>query len=59
MPFSEVQKVVDIAVLTGANDVQEVIWAVKDPDAVERELRAAAIARARSEGEEMAQGPGG
>jgi uncharacterized protein len=58
VPVNEVQKVVDIAVLAGANDVQEVVWAVKDPDSVERKLRAAAIARARSEGEEMAQGLG-
>jgi len=59
VPVPEVQKVVDIAVLAGANDVQDVIWAVKDPDAIERKLRAAAITRARSKAQEMAQALGG
>jgi uncharacterized protein YggE len=58
-PIGEVQKVVDLAVEAGANHVGEVVWAVKDPDALDAQARMAAVAKARQLAEEMAQTLGG
>jgi uncharacterized protein YggE len=59
LPLGTVQKAVDIAVLAGANDVEDVVWSVKDPSAIEGKLRAVAVAKARVRAEEMAQALGG
>jgi len=59
VPVGEVQKVVDLAVAAGANDIQDVDWGVKDPDALDTKARAQAISRARSLAQEIAQSLGG
>jgi uncharacterized protein len=59
VPIGEVQKVVDLAVEAGANHVSDVVWAVKDPDALDTQARAAAVANARQLAEQMAQTLGG
>ncbi len=59
VPIGEVQKVVDHAVEAGANNVSDVVWAVKDPDALDAQARVAAVAKARQLAEEMAQTLGG
>ena len=59
VPIGEVQKMVDHAVEAGANNVSDVVWAVKDPDALDAQARVAAVAKARQLAEEMAQTLGG
>jgi uncharacterized protein len=44
---SEAQKVVDVAVAAGANQVSDVDWAVSDPRGLEAKAYAAALRRAR------------
>jgi hypothetical protein len=58
-PIGEVQKVVDQAVAAGANNISEIVWAVKDLDALDAKARGEAIAAARQVAGEMAQALGG
>jgi len=51
---SEAQKVVDIAVAAGANQVSDVDWSVTDPRALEAKAYAAALNRARALAESTA-----
>jgi len=46
-PAGEAQKIVDIAVGAGANEVEDVEWSASDPTALEAQANAAAIAKAR------------
>jgi len=55
----DVQKVVDQAVAAGANDIQDVDWGVKDPDALDTKARAHAISKAKDLAQEIAQSLGG
>src|ERR1700739_302576 len=47
VPIGAVQKVVDHAVEAGANNVSDVVWAVKDPDALDAQARVAVVGKAR------------
>lgn len=51
----EAQKVVDLAVAAGANQVRSVDWTVAEPLALEAKAASAAVARARKIAEQMAQ----
>jgi len=51
---SEAQKIVDIAVLAGANQVGGVDWNVSNPEALESKAYAAALARAKRIAEQTA-----
>ena len=55
---SEAQKVVDVAVVAGANQVGDVDWSVSDPRALEAKAYAAALVRARSIAESTASQAG-
>ncbi len=55
---SEGQKVVDIAVAAGANQVSDVDWSVTDPRALEAKAYAAALNRARALAESTASQAG-
>ena len=50
----DAQKVVDIAVHAGANQVEDVTWEVSDPDALDARTRRAALEKARIAAEEIA-----
>jgi uncharacterized protein YggE len=54
----EAQKVVDIAVAAGANQVSDVEWSVSDPHALEAKAYAAALNRARAIAETTASQAG-
>ena len=51
---SEAQKIVDIAVAAGANQIENVVWSVKDPDELEAKAYAAALNRAKNLAEQTA-----
>lgn len=51
---SEAQKIVDIAVTAGANQIENVEWSVKDPDELEAKAYAAALNRAKNLAEQTA-----
>jgi len=55
---SEAQKIVDIAVSAGANQVGGVEWNVSDPDALEAKAYGAALARAKRIAEQTASQSG-
>src|SRR6266436_190600 len=55
---SEAQKVVDIAVAAGANQVSDVDWSVTDPRALEAKAYAAALNRAKAIAESTASQAG-
>lgn len=55
---SEAQKIVDIAVAAGANQIGGVEWNVSDPDALESKAYAAALARAKRVAEQTASQAG-
>jgi uncharacterized protein len=55
---AEAQKVVDLAVRAGANQVDDVDWNVADPVALQAKAGAAALAKARSIADQMAKGLG-
>jgi uncharacterized protein len=55
---SEAQKIVDIAVSAGANQVGGVDWNVSDPEALESKAYAAALARAKRIAEQTASQAG-
>jgi len=56
---ADAQKVVDVAVSAGANDVEDVDWDVADPVALEAKANAAALAKARALAQQMATELGG
>lgn len=53
-PASDAQKIVDIAVAAGANQIENVEWSVKDPDELEAKAYAAALNRAKNLAEQTA-----
>jgi uncharacterized protein YggE len=55
---SEAQKIVDIAVAAGANQIENVEWSVKDPAQLEARAYAAALKRAKDLGEQTASQTG-
>ena len=55
---SQAQSVVDIAVKSGANEIDDVDWNVADPVALQARASGAALAKARSIAEQMAKGLG-
>jgi len=55
---SEAQKIVDIAVAAGANQIENVEWSVKEPSQLEAKAYAAALSRARSIAEQTASQTG-
>jgi uncharacterized protein len=55
---ADAQKVVDIAVSAGATNISGVDWEVKDPEALEAQVYAAAIARAKKIAEQTASESG-
>jgi uncharacterized protein len=55
---SEAQSVVDLAVKTGANEVDDVGWNVIDPVGLQAKAGAAALAKAKSIADQMAKGLG-
>jgi uncharacterized protein YggE len=54
----EAQKIVDIAVAAGANQIENVEWSVKDPAQLEAKAYAAALRRAKSIAEQTASQTG-
>jgi uncharacterized protein len=54
----DAQSVIDLAAKSGANEVNDVDWNVKDPIALQARAGAAALAKARSIAEQMATGLG-
>jgi uncharacterized protein YggE len=54
----DAQKIVDIAIAAGANQIESVEWSVKDPDELEAKAYAAALSRAKSLGEQTASNTG-
>jgi uncharacterized protein len=55
---SEAQKIVDIAVAAGANQIENVEWSVSDPDQLEAKAYSAAMKRARDLAEQTASQTG-
>lgn len=58
LPVSQAQAVVDLAVRSGANEVEDVDWKVADPVALQAKAGGAALAKARAIAEQMAKGLG-
>ncbi|HUO25446.1 MAG TPA: SIMPL domain-containing protein [Candidatus Aquilonibacter sp.] len=58
LPVSQAQAVVDLAVRSGANEVEDVDWNVADPMALQARAGAAALVKARAIAEQMAKGLG-
>lgn len=58
LPVSRAQAVVDLAVRTGANEVDDVDWNVADPLALQAKAGGAALAKARAIADQMAKGLG-
>lgn len=56
---SDAQKIIDIAVQAGANGIEDVSWEVSDTEALEAKARAAAMKKARSTAEEIAEAADG
>ena len=54
----DAQKIVDIAIAAGANQIESVEWSVKDPDELDAKAYAAALNRAKSLGEQTASNTG-
>lgn len=57
-PASEAQKIVDVAVAAGANQIENVEWSVKDSDDLEAKAYAAALNRAKALAEQTASHTG-
>lgn len=55
----DAQKIIDIAVQAGANGVEGVSWEVSDTEALETKARTAAMKKARTTAEELAESAGG
>lgn len=58
IPVSRAQALVDLAVRSGANEVESVDWDVRDPAALEAKATSSALARARELAEKMVSGLG-
>lgn len=58
LPVSQAQAVVDLAVQSGANEVEDVEWNVADPLALQATASGAALAKARAIADQMAKGLG-
>lgn len=56
---ADAQKIIDIAVQAGANGIEDVSWDVSDTEALEAKARAAAMKKARTTAEEIAESAGG
>jgi uncharacterized protein YggE len=54
----DAQKIVDIAIAAGANQIESVEWSVIDPDELDAKAYAAALNRAKSLGEQTASNTG-
>jgi uncharacterized protein YggE len=54
----DAQKIVDIAIAAGANQIESVEWSMKDPDELDAKAYAAALNRAKSLGEQTATNTG-
>lgn len=54
----DAQRIVDIAIAAGANQIESIEWSVKDPDELEAKAYAAALNRAKSLGEQTASTTG-
>lgn len=54
----DAQKLIDVAVLAGANGIEGVTWGVKDPGALEARARAAALVKAKAVAAELANDVG-
>jgi uncharacterized protein YggE len=48
VPVAQAQEILDLAVRAGANDIDDVEWSVKDPEALEGKATGAALAKARA-----------
>jgi hypothetical protein len=59
VPAADAQKIIDVAVQTGANGVESVEWDVKRPEDLESKARSAALDKARQVAAEMAKNLGG
>ncbi|HEV2350147.1 MAG TPA: SIMPL domain-containing protein [Terriglobia bacterium] len=57
-PVSRAQALVDVAVRSGANEVESVEWDVRDPAALEAKATSSALARARALADQMVSGLG-
>ncbi len=55
---SEAQKIVDIAIAAGANQIEDIEWSVSDPAQLDAKAYAAAISRAKSIAEQTASQTG-
>jgi len=55
---SEAQRIVDIAIAAGANQIEDIEWSVSDPAQLEARAYAAAISRAKSIAEQTASQTG-
>jgi len=58
LPVSRAQTIVDLAVKSGANEVDDVNWNVADPLALQAKASGAALAKARTIADQMAKGLG-
>jgi uncharacterized protein len=58
VPVAQAQTIVDSIVKAGANEVDDVEWAVADPVALQAKASGAALVKARSIAEQMAKGLG-
>ncbi len=58
VPVSRAQAAVDLAVQSGANEVDDVDWNVADPMALQAKASGAALAKARTIADQMAKGLG-
>jgi len=58
LPVSEAQGIVNMAVKSGANEVEDVNWDVSDPVALQAKASGAALAKAREIADQMAKGLG-
>jgi uncharacterized protein YggE len=58
VPVARAQQTVNLAIAAGANEVEDVDWTVKDPDALEQKAIAQAVAKARATATEILSGLG-
>jgi uncharacterized protein YggE len=58
VPVAKAQQTVNLAIAAGANEVEDIDWTVKDPDALEEKAIAQAVAKARETATEILSGLG-
>lgn len=58
MPVADAQSVLDVAVRAGANELSDVTWDVKNPDALSVRATAAALDKARGLAQQIVTGLG-